>query len=215
MNGKIWIVGFTLLFASLGGVGVAEEGTIVERIQRQYETITAFQAQFTQELRVAASREIEERQGILSYQRPGLIRWETQAPDHELLIVGPDEVWNYFEEEQTAYRYSSHDMLGSAMVLRILSGEARLDEDFLTELDLSTTERWRQIRLVPRNPEPNLVEATIWVDPHTHLLQQVLAMDFYGNTNQITLKDLRVNQPLDPSLFIFSPPEEVFVQDNL
>ncbi len=214
MSWRSCIVVTALLCLHAGVTAFADEGTVA-RIQRQYETITSFQAEFTQELRVAASRESEERRGVLYYQRPGLIRWETLSPEKELLVVGPEEVWNYFAEEETAYRYSSREVLGSAMVLRILSGEARLDEDFLTEEDLTTETEWKKIRLVPRQPEPNLVEATIWVDPQTFLLQRVLAVDFYGNTNQITLHDLRLNLPLDPALFTFSPPEGVMIQDNV
>ncbi|HDQ39498.1 MAG TPA: outer membrane lipoprotein carrier protein LolA [Desulfonatronum sp.] len=202
-----------LLIFFCGASASAEETTVV-RIQRQYETITSFQADFVQELRVAASRESEERRGVLYYQNPGLIRWETLSPEKELLVVGPEHVWNYFEQEETAYRYSSGDVLGSAMVLRILSGEARLDEDFLTEEDLSANADWKSIRLVPRHPEPNLVEATIWVDPQTFVLHRVLALDFYGNTNQITLQDLRINLDLDPSLFTFTVPDGVMVHDN-
>lgn len=212
---KGWILAtVVLLWFGLSEAAVANEGATA-RIQRQYETITSFQAEFTQELRVAASREADERRGKLFYQHPGLIRWESTDPEPELLIVGAEEVWNYFAEEEIAYRYSSREVLGSAMVLRILSGQARLEEDFLTEETLDDSGAFRQIRLVPRNPEPNLVEATIWVDPATFLLHQVLAVDFYGNTNQITLHNLRLNPDLDPSLFKFAPPTGVEVQDSM
>ncbi len=205
------VAALLLLFTAASAFGQS----VVEQIQRQYETITSFQAEFVQELGVAASRESEERRGLLFYQQPGLIRWETQTPEKELLIIGSEEVWNYFAAEETAYRYSSREVLGSAMVLRILSGQARLDEDFLTEEDLVAKNGWRKIRLVPRNPEPNLVEATIWVDEQTFLLHRLRAVDFFGNTNQITLHGLRLNPPLDPALFTFTPPEGVVVLDNL
>ncbi len=214
MTRKGWILAAVLLWFGSAGAAVANQGATA-RIQRQYETITSFQAEFTQELRVAAGREADERRGILFYQHPGLIRWETTDPEPELLIVGSEEVWNYFAEEEIAYRYSSREVLGSAMVLRILSGQARLDEDFLTEETLDDSDTLKQIRLVPRNPEPNLVEATIWVDPDTFLLHKVLAVDFYGNTNQITLHDLRLNLDLEPSLFTFTPPTGIVVQDNM
>lgn len=206
------VAALLFLFVSAPAFG---QSAVVEQIQRQYETITSFQAEFVQELGVAASRETEERRGLLFYQQPGLIRWETRTPEEELLVVGPEEVWNYFAEEETAYRYPSREVLGSAMVLRILSGQARLDEDFLTEEDLVAEAGWRKIRLVPRNPEPNLVEAVIWVDEETFLLRRLRAVDFYGNTNQITLHDLRLNPVLEPALFTFTPPEGVVVLDNL
>lgn len=213
-NPSACVLLFLLLMVPGGPDALAGEGT-VGRIQRQYEAISSFQAEFTQELKVAASPVPEERSGVLYYQNPGLIRWETLNPEKELLVVGPEEVWNYFEEEETAYRYPADDVFGSAVILRILSGKARLDEEFLTEEDLSGDRDGRKIRLIPRNPEPSLVEAAIWVDPETFLLRQVLVVDFYGNTNRIVLRDLRLNPLLDPSLFIFTPPEGVVVLEGL
>ncbi|PTN37148.1 outer-membrane lipoprotein carrier protein LolA [Desulfonatronum sp. SC1] len=210
----VGVVGLAAIFWGATGAALAaqaEEG-IVGKIQRQYESIQSFQAEFTQELTVAASRESEERRGILYFRHPGLIRWETISPEPELLIVGPEVVWNYFEDEHIAYRYAVEDVLGSATVLKILSGQARLDEDFLTEVDLAEDTADLVIRLRPRVPEPSLVEATMWVDPETFLLQQVLAVDFYGNTNKIALQDLRLDPDLDPALFKFTPPEGVLVR---
>lgn len=204
-------VALAVILWGMAGAAQAEEG-IVEKIQRRYEFIQAFQAEFTQELTVAASRESEVRRGILYFRHPGLIRWETVSPEPELLIVGSEVVWNYFEDEEIAYRYAVEDVLGSATVLKILSGQARLDDDFLTEVDLAEDAGATVIRLRPRIPEPSLVEATIWVDPATFLLQQVVALDFYGNTNQVALHDLRLDPDLDPSLFKFTPPEGVLVR---
>lgn len=211
MRAFIGVVGLAALCWTATGAALAGEG-IVDNIQRSYEAIQSFQSGFTQELTVAASRESEERRGVLYFRHPGLIRWETLSPEPELLIVGSEVVWNYFEEEEIAYRYAVEDVLGSATVLNILSGQARLDDDFLTEVDLSEDAAATVIRLRPRVPEPGLVEATIWVDPETFLLQQVLAVDFYGNTNQVALHDLRLNPDLDPALFEFTPPEGVLVR---
>ena len=208
------VVGLAAIFWGAAGAAQAaqaEEG-IVEKIQRRYESIQSFQAGFTQELTVAASRESEERRGVLYFRHPGLIRWETVSPEPELLIVGSEVVWNYFEEEEIAYRYAVEDVLGSATVLKILSGQARLDQDFLTEVDLAEDTAATVIRLRPRVPEPSLVEATIRVDPESFLLQQVQAVDFYGNINQVTLHDLRLDPDLDPTLFDFTPPKGVLVR---
>jgi outer membrane lipoprotein carrier protein len=212
MQCQPWVV-ILALFLWIPGSFAFADGGAVAKIQRQYESIQSFQAEFTQELKVAASRESEQRKGLLFFQSPGLIRWETVSPEKELLIIGPESVWNYFEQEETAYRYAVEDVLGSAMVLRILSGQVRLDRDFVTEEDLAGDPHTKIIRLRPRNPEPNLLEATIWVDAETFLLRQVLALDFYGNTNQVALENLQINVPLDPELFVFSPPKGVVVRE--
>jgi outer membrane lipoprotein carrier protein len=208
---------------------------IVAEIQRRYATMQSFQAEFTQKLRTAASREVEERRGKLFYQHPGLIRWETREPENELLIIGPETVWNYFPDEEIAYRYATQDVLGSAAVLRILSGQARLDADFITEEDVlepspgpnqspnpdpgkkanqneTAGPEQRVITLRPKKPEPSLIEATIWIDARSLWLRQVRAVDFYGNENQVSLRDFQLNPELAPKLFEFTPPEGVHVQ---
>ncbi len=210
MGHQLVVVFWVVVLLMPGTIAFTDD--TLAKIQQQYETIRSFQAEFTQELRVAASRESEEREGLLFYQHPGRIRWETVSPEKELLVVGPEVVWNYFEEEEVAYSYAAEDVLGSATVLRILSGQARLDEDFVTEEDLIENDTLRVIRLRPRNPEPSLVEATVWIDPDTFLLHSILALDFYGNTNQVTLNNLQLNLDLDPELFEFTPPDGVAIQ---
>ncbi|TVQ96907.1 MAG: outer membrane lipoprotein carrier protein LolA [Desulfovibrionales bacterium] len=211
MHGVIRVIILAVVVLSWSVPTLAGDG-IVENIQRRHEAVQSFRAEFTQELIVAASRESEERRGVLFFQHPGLIRWETISPEPELLVVGPKVVWNYFEEEGVAYRYATEDVLGSATVVRILSGQARLDDDFLTEVDLAEDAQEVVIRLRPREPDPSLVEALIRVDPETFLLQQVRAVDFYGNINQVSLHNLELNLELDPALFTFSPPDGVQVR---
>lgn len=216
--GFCWLI----LLLLWGGPAFAGQDIVAE-IQRQYATMQSFQADFTQKLQTAASREVEERSGRLFYQYPGLIRWETREPENELLIIGPETVWNYFPDEEIVYRYATQDVLGSAAVLRILSGQARLDADFMTENNIlepgpkarqdgAAGPEQRVITLRPKNPEPSLTEATIWIDARSLWLRQVRAVDFYGNVNQVSLHDFQLNPELDQELFAFTPPEGVRIQ---
>jgi len=210
---RVAVRGLFLVAIVLACSGAAVAGeSIIETIQSRHETIHSFRVEFIQELTVAASRESEERRGVLYFQHPGLIRWETESPEAELLIVGSKVVWNYFEEEEVAYRYAVEEVVGSATVLRILSGQARLDDDFFTEVDPNPETNDLVVHLRPHEPEPSLVEATIRVDPETFLLREVRAVDFYGNTNRVILHNLQLNLDLDPALFAFSPPDGVMVR---
>jgi outer membrane lipoprotein carrier protein len=186
---------------------------IVGKVQEQYESLKAFQAEFEQILTNAATKEQEQRYGKIYFKKPRLIRWETTRPEAELLIVGQDIVWNYFVEEEIAYKYPVQTVLSSKTMIRFISGQANLKEDFIVENQGLDQELFK-LKLIPKNPEPNLVLAYIWVDQESFLLKKVLLVDFFGNGNEVRLKNLELNPLLEDSLFKFNPPKGVQIQDN-
>ncbi|MFO7803386.1 MAG: outer membrane lipoprotein chaperone LolA [Desulfovermiculus sp.] len=191
---------------------------IADLIQKQYTTVTSFQSQFTQELTNAASGESEERKGDIWYQKPEQIRWHTKCPEEELLVSDGEVVWDYFPEEKVAYKYSLEGRFDSKTMLKFISGEVNLKEDFRIEVLGADSDffEWTKVRLEPIEPEPSLVMAFIWLDPETDLIRQVLLEDFFGNSNRLTFEDISLNREKDlkPSLFTFDPPEGVEVMEG-
>jgi len=186
---------------------------IATRIQRQYENLNSFSADFKQSLTNAASGEMQMRAGSFHFRQPQSIRWETRTPEPELLVIGEDAVWNYFPEEETAYKYPVEQILGSKTVLRFLSGKANLKEDFyITETP--TQEGGAKLTLTPKNPEPTMVEAAIWVKQDTAMITKVLVVDFYANQNQVELDNVVLNPDLSDGMFRFEAPQGVDVFDN-
>lgn len=191
----------------------ADVDAIVKAMQQRYETLTSFTASFTQEMKNAASGDVEERSGIIAYKQPGLVRWETKTPEPELLVVGKDEVWNYFPLEESAYKYTADQVLSSKTVLRFLSGKARLDEDFWVATQ-GREQSWEKLELIPKEPETEMVQAYLWLDPDHALLQKVLVIDFFGNENTVTLNNVILNPDLSNTRFTFTPPNATDVYDN-
>jgi outer membrane lipoprotein carrier protein len=182
-------------------------------IQKQYDSLQGFTADFMQQLKNAASGEVETRTGRIAFKQPGLIRWETETPEKELLLVGQDAVWDYFPEEKTALKYQVSSVLSSKSLLRFISGKANLKEDFVIESQ-GTEEDLLKLKLIPKEPEPSLVLAYIWVDPTDSLLRSILILDFYGNANKLGLDNLALNPKLDAAQFVFTLPAGVEVKDN-
>ena len=196
----------------LGNTAFAAE-SLTARIQKQYDSLKGFEADFVQTLTNAAALQHEERAGHISFQQPGLIRWETSRPDRELLVVGEKEVWNYFPEDKTVIKYPAAQILESKTMVRFLSGQAKLDEDFKVE-DQGDDGGIRKLRLTPKQPEPGLVSATVWADPQSALIRKVTLVDFYGNSNQVELTTLKLNPQTSRETFTFTPPAGVKIQDN-
>ena len=209
MYKKIVLMFIMLVFCAQ----VAQAEDIAVKIQNQYEKLSAFSADFTQELTNAASKQTQVRKGDIMFKQPQFIRWETKTPEPELLIVGDQTVWNYIPDEELALKFKFSQVFTSKTMLRFLSGKANIREDFMLK-DQGDDNGYTKLRLIPKEPEPGLVLAYLWVDHESNMLRKVLVVDFYGNGNQVELENLKLNPELEDGLFQFTPPEGVEVEDN-
>lgn len=197
----------------LWGIMPALGSELTEGIQKQYQSIDSLKTRFLQVLTNASSGESEEHYGRIYFRRPGYIRWEEERPGQELLVVDQEVAWDYFPDEGIAYKYSLEEKFQSQTMLKFITGEVDLAGDFRIERQ-GEEHGWVKIKLIPKQPEPNLVLAYIWIEETRYILRQILLVDFFGNGNQLTFSDLELNIPLDDTLFEFTPPEEVIVRDN-
>lgn len=205
------------LFAALLGVADSHAADVLKlaaQVQKQYQSLTSFSADFSQALTNATSKEREVRSGRLVFAQPAFIRWETDKPEKELLVVGKDVVWNAFPEEKTAYRYAVEDILGSKTMLRFLSGKGNLAEDFHIQEMPGAPEGQTALKLVPREAEPSMVLAQAWIERKTNMLMRISIEDFYGNINDVTLSNIRVNPNPGKELFQYTPPKDYGIFDN-
>ena len=194
--------------------GAADVTSITDSVQKKYQTLSSFKADFTQVLFNAASKDKDVRTGRIVFSQPALIRWETEKPEKELLVVGKDAVWNAFPEEKSAYRYSVEDMLGSKTMLRFLSGKGNLKEDFHIQEEPGAPEGQMELKLVPREAEAGMVLAHAWVDVKTSMLARISIEDFYGNINDLTLSNLNLNPSVSKDQFQYTPPKDYSIFDN-
>ena len=191
-------------------------------IQKRYETLRTFKAEFVQELTNVASGDVEVRKGRIWFKQPSQVRWETTEPEKELLVVGPEYAWDYIEDEKLAIKYSVASLLDSKTVLRFLSGQANIKEDFVVKTEWQGADevraKWGKgfvvMQLVPKEAEPGMVLAYIGVEPETGLLRQVMIVDFYGNGNEVRLSKVELDPKLGPDMFAFTPPEGTQIEDN-
>ncbi len=205
------LIVFAVLLAALLPAAAWANKT-ADAIQKRYDSLSSFQTDFQQELTNAASGSVEKRSGKIWFKQ-SLVRWETHKPEKELLVVGQNAVWNYFEADKVAMKYRTSQVFNSKTMIRFLSGKANLKEDFKIE-EQGTEHGLLKLRLVPKEPEPTMVLAYIWVDPKTSLLGRVLIVDFFGNGNQVSLSNLVLDKRADARLFEFTPPSGTQIKDN-
>lgn len=213
---RILFCAFLVLGLFVQGASAADIAATVNNMQTAYAGIQSFRADFTQQLLQRESGVTEKRQGVILFQKPLRVRWETAAPHPELLMVTDKEIWNYLPDEELAYRYSRELAEDSRSLIQVITGQSALSRDFDVESAQSPEDGTLvHLLLYPKDPTTELTEAQIWIDPSTSLIRRVMVMDFYGNTNTIELQNLKPNASVSDKDFQFTPPKGTEVEDHV
>ncbi len=198
----------------LGGTASALAGTAAQDIQKRYDTVTTLKAAFTQKLLHRESGLTETRNGTLLFRKPLLVRWETGGKNPEVLVISSQDIWNFLPDEELAYRYPLDLVQDSKSIIKVITGQAKLDQDF-NVVEEGQEEGLTRLHLYPKEPVQQLTEAILWVDPQEHLIRRVRVYDFYGNENEIDFTSLEANATVADKAFTFTPPKGTEVQDRL
>lgn len=210
---------FCLLFTFClftGKAFAADISDATEKMQAVYASMQSFRAEFSQQLLQRESGVVEKRSGVILFQKPLRVRWETVSPHAELLMVTDREIWNYLPDEELAYRYSRELAEDSRSIIQVITGQSALSRDFDVE-SAQEPEDGTLIHLLlyPKDPTTELTEAQIWLDSGTFLIRRAMIMDFYGNTNTIELSSMQKNASVSGNDFLFTPPKGTEVEDHV
>ena len=182
-------------------------------IQARYAGISGMQAEFTQVLEHQESGNREERTGTVFFAKPLNFRWETKSPIPELLIVTPDAIWNAFPDEDMAYKYPSDMSEEMGSIVRVVTGQANLEKDFMIE-NKGTKDGIVSLILDPRNPTVSMTTVELTAEAGSGIIKQIVIIDFYNNRNTITFTGQNFDPAVEASLFTFTPPKGMAVEDR-
>ena len=192
----------------------AQAEDISDKIHTRYKEISSFKTSFVQELTKAASGNTEKRKGVIYFQKPTNVRWQTNEPEKETLLVNKSTVWQYIPKENLAYKFALRNKFKSKTMIEFITGDVNVEKDFQLERLDKSDEGWVKLKLTPKDPEPSMVMAHLWVEPKSGLLRRIKIRDFWSNENTLTFKDIQLSPDISPDLFNFEPPEDVEVKDN-
>ena len=210
INGMLALAaGLVLLVAS-----AAQAADIAATIQARYEKLRTFSATFEQTLTHKESGSVEKRQGNLLFQKPLLIRWQTDKPHEETLVVTHKEIWDYLADEEIAYRYPLELVRDSRTIIQVITGQAALTKDFDVK-EAGQENGLAKLHLYPKEPAPQMGEALLWVEPSTGYIRRASIIDFYGNSNDVRFTQFKPDTSLKESDFTFTAPKGVEVEDRI
>jgi outer membrane lipoprotein carrier protein len=214
---KIFTV-FMVLLASLapGSAAAAVPATPQEwseAVQKRYAEVEAMHLIFEQRITHAESAVTEERRGEIYFRKPLLVRWVSEAPREELLVVTDKLVWQYFPDEELAYKYPLEAIDDKNAFLRVLFGLASLEENFEITI-LPAEPNLALLKLEPYEPSVSLLEAQVWLEAESAVIRRLSIKDYFGNVSELKITGLNFNPELPAGVFSFVPPEGAEIEDH-
>jgi outer membrane lipoprotein carrier protein len=129
----LWAVAQDDAFAcrgSDGRINATEARHVVRDVQKQYAKIDSLSASFVQRSFIVALAEGEQSSGIMSFSKPGRMRWSYKAPREQEVLVRDGVMSLYQIDTQQVIIQDVKEVLLSAVPIAFMMGIGDLDRDF-------------------------------------------------------------------------------------
>jgi outer membrane lipoprotein carrier protein len=205
-------LGLELGLASGQTTPTAQE--VATSIQRKYDTIRDFSADFvhTHEGGVLKRKRVE--RGTLLVKKPGKMRWTYQAPDEKVFVSDGVRLIQYFPDENRAVVSEVPDDDQAAVLF--LAGRGNLTRDFNVSFGQGgdAAPAWT-LRLEPRKPQPEYDWLEIAAARNTLVLQSLTVAEKQGSRSTFAFSNFKENPGLADKTFVFSIPRGAEVSSAL
>lgn len=173
--------------------------------------VQSLSSKFTQVVTDAGGHASAPVTGSLALQEPRQFRWETTAPQRQLIVADGSRVWVYDPElEQVTVRTQSAAETHSP--LTVLTDLSQLDHQFkVSEAGQRDGLTW--LRLMPTTKDAQFDSAELGFDGDS--LRAMVFKDKLGSSSEIRFSDWQRNPKLPASTFQFTPPAGADVIGNV
>ena len=204
---NFWIILIYLFFLVSVSQPVAEEKDLLQLIQKQYQSIRNFSGNFIQySHRTDTETGPKKAEGLISFKRPGKMRWLYEAPEEQLLLTNGQTMWLYdpLLENVTIQKL---EKITEGTALSFLLGLGNLQADFIhrgISKNMLIGKDGLIVELEPKNSTANLAFIQLNVHPETYNLQTIALMDQQDNYRTIQLIKMKYNLEIEDNLFEFT-----------
>jgi len=187
---------------------------LAQSLQKKYDTIRDFSADFVHSYRSGALRKQLTEKGHLLIKKPGKMRWDYTSPEQKQFVSDGIKVYSYIpQDKQVIVSDVPKDDTASAPGL-FLAGKGNLVRDFtasLAEIPAGMPAGTRALKLVPKTPQPDYDWIVLLVDQATLGLRGLMSTDAQGGTSTFSFVNLKENVGLADKEFAFQMPRGVDV----
>jgi outer membrane lipoprotein carrier protein len=175
-------------------------------LQRKYDTVRDFSADFTQTGESGVLRRKRVESGSVLVKKPGKMRWTYTSPEEKHFVS--DGVRMYFHLPATNQVTISQVPEGdeAATAALFLTGKGDLVRDFSISFAEGAAPDERRLRLKPKRRQPEYDWLELTIDRKTMQIRAITAADLQGGRSTFQFSNVKENLGLADKTFAFSVP---------
>ncbi len=180
----------------------------VDKVQAFYDKTTTFQSDFQQEYLVKAYNQKKSSRGRVTFAKPGKMDWIYDDPAGNR-VVSDGATLRVYEAANKQMFEQNVDKSQYPAALAFLTGQGKIGDVFTFELypgDKMNFPGGYVLVGTPKQPTPAYTKVLFYVDAQTSQVRRVMIIDGQGNRNRFDFANPKVNEPVNPNEFHFTPP---------
>jgi outer membrane lipoprotein carrier protein len=181
---------------------------ILDRVEKHY-TGKSFQAEFIQESTIKAMDIVDFASGIIFVRYPGMMRWEYEKPEKQVIITDAKKLWIYRPDDNQVMTGSAPAFFSDGKGASFLSDINLVRRKFNISLEPSKESFFYELKLQPIEKTLDVNDIRLSVTKKTFTVIRIITYNSYGDENRIELINHRFNVDLDNKLFSFDIPPGV------
>ncbi|WP_447928460.1 outer membrane lipoprotein chaperone LolA [Vreelandella sp. EE27] len=196
-----------MLAASALGLGFASPVALAddaaERLTERLEPLESYQASFEQQISGSGGERLQQARGEMWLSRPGMLRWEVEAPYAQVVVSDGDEVYLYDPDLEQVTVQAMDNRVSHTPALLLSGSTVDLTESYDVFYEQEGGEDI--FTLIPTSNDTLFEELSMVFEGET--LTELLMTDSTGQRTAIAFNNVVQNGRVDTSLFDFEIPE--------
>jgi outer membrane lipoprotein carrier protein len=179
---------------------------IAAALQRKYDTIKDFSANFTQTYEGGVLRRKAIEGGTVYIKKPGKMRWDYTSPQKKLFVSDGQTLYMYFPADRQVMKNPVPEQDQATSAVLFLMGRGNLTRDFDVRYGQGGSPDSYVLRLDPRTRQAEYDWLEVTVDRQTLQIRSLTAADAQGGRSTFEFTNFKENPGLADKLFQFTIP---------
>jgi outer membrane lipoprotein carrier protein len=210
-----------LLSLLLAGLSVAAQTPerppaqeVASALQRKYDAIRDFTADFVQESEGGLLRKKQSERGFVQVKKPGKMRWDYKAPEPKVFVSDGRRIYLHVPADNQVIITPVPEQDQATTAVLFLVGKGNLARDFTVSYADGGSADTYVLKLLPKLPERDYDWLQIEVDRRTLQIRSLSAADVQGGRSAFRFSNFKENAGLSDKTFEFKIPRGADVTTN-
>ncbi len=169
----------------------------------QFNSLTA---DFQQTIYDGHGRVLQTSHGNMKLLRPHSLRWDTLAPNRQLLITNGDQLWIYDVDLEQVEIKPLEKAFGNQPAMLLTSSAREMQQHFIVST-VPSGNKMREFQLEPKDPQADFNWIRFYFNGN--MISKMQINDKIGQLTDIVFSEVKRNTAVSKSDFIFAPPKGV------